>query len=138
MYRWSQREELGVGAAGYAVLALLVAVLAWRIVRRARTARAGQGASGRVVRRWPGEDSEFYALERALAESGTPRAHGEALGVWASRVAAGLDEAARVRLEQALALHLRYRFDPAGLDAGEREMLRETALRLAAAVGAAA
>ena len=126
MYRWSQRGELGVGAAGYAVLALLIAVLAWRIVRRARAASAGQGAAGRVVRSWPGEDSEFYAVERALAESGAPRAPGEALTVWASGVAAGLDEAARARFERVVELHLRYRFDPAGLDAAERRTLRES------------
>ena len=130
MYRWSQREEFGIGAAGYAVLALLVAMLAWRIVRRARAASAGQGAAGRAVRSWPGEDSEFYAVERALAESGAPRAPDEALSVWASRVEAGLDEAARARFERALVLHLRYRFDPAGIDAGERAVLREMAREL--------
>jgi hypothetical protein len=130
MYRWSQREAFGIGAAGYAALALLVAVLAWRIVRRARAASAGQGAAGRVVRSWPGEDSEFYAVERVLAESGAPRAPGEALSVWASGVAAGLDEAARARFERVVELHLRYRFDPAGIDARERAALRETAFEL--------
>ena len=129
-YRWSQRAALGVGTAGYAVLALLVAVLAWRIVRRARAASAGQGAAGRVARSWPGEDSEFYALERVLAERGAPRAPGVALSVWASGVAAGLDEGARARFERVLELHLRYRFDPAGLDAAERRTLRETVLQL--------
>jgi len=127
LFRWSQREAFGMGTAGYAVLALLIAVLAWRIVRRARAASAGEGAAGQAVRSWPGEDSEFYAVERALAESGAPRAPGEALTVWASGVAARLDEAARARFERALALHLRYRFDPAGIDAREREVLREMA-----------
>jgi hypothetical protein len=130
MFRWSQREAFGIGTAGYAVLALLIAALAWRIVRRARAAGAGQAASGQVARSWPGEDSEFYAVERALAESGAPRAPGEALSDWASGVAAGLDESARARFERLVDLHLRYRFDPAGLDAAERRVLRETALAL--------
>jgi hypothetical protein len=129
-YRWSQREELGIGVAGYAALALLIAVLAWGIVRRVRAASAGEGAAGQGVRSWPGEDSEFYAVERVLAESGAARAPGEALTAWASGVAAGLDEAARARFERVVDLHLRYRFDPVGLDAAERETLRETAREL--------
>jgi hypothetical protein len=130
MFRWSQREAFGIGTAGYAVLALLIAALAWRIVRRARAANAGRGTAGQAVRSWPGEDSEFYAVERALAEGGAPRAPGEALSDWASGVAAGLDEGARARFERVVELHLRYRFDPAGLDAAERRTLRETALSL--------
>jgi hypothetical protein len=82
------------------------------------------------VRSWPGEDSEFYAVEQVLAESGAARAPGEALTAWASGVAAGLDEAARARFERVVDLHLRYRFDPVGLDAAERETLRETAREL--------
>lgn len=136
-YRWSQREAFGIGPAGVAALALLIAVLAWRIVRRARAAGAGPAAAGRAVRSWPGADSEFYAVERALAESGAPRAPGEALTVWAAGVAARLDGERRRRFERALALHLRYRFDPAGLSAGERGMLREAALGLAKATSAA-
>ena len=120
MYKWSQRDELEAGAAVYAVLAVLIIVLALRVVRRMQGARAGKGAAGQTVRVWPGEDSEFYAVERALAERGVQRAPGEALSVWASGVAAGLDEATRRAFQRVLELHLRYRFDPAGIDHGER------------------
>jgi hypothetical protein len=57
------------------------------------------------------------------------------LSAWASRVEAGLDEAARARFERVLALHLRYRFDPAGIDAGERRALREAAAGLVKTLG---
>lgn len=131
MYEWSQRGEIGVGAAAYAVLAVLIAVLLWQIVRRTRAARAAKGGAAGLPRSRPGEDSEFYALERVLVARGAPRAPGEALSVWASGVAAGLDEGTRVKFQRALELHLRYRFDPAGIDDREREVLRETALALA-------
>jgi hypothetical protein len=44
---------------------------------------------------------------------------------------AGMDEARRARLERALRLHLRYRFDPAALDAADRRALRDAATSLA-------
>jgi hypothetical protein len=45
-------------------------------------------------------------------------------------VAAGLDDAARLRFERLVEMHLRYRFDPAGIDARERALLREVAAGL--------
>ncbi len=137
LYAWSQREDIGVNPAAYALLAGLVVILVWQIVRRTRTARAAQGAAGEAARSRAGVDSEFYAVERALAARGMARGAAEALGVWAARVAAWMDGDTRARFERALALHVRYRFDPVGLDAAERELLRGASLGVARTVGAA-
>jgi hypothetical protein len=44
---------------------------------------------------------------------------------WIDRISPRLDPVARERLAEALGLHQRYRFDPAGLDPAERTRLRE-------------
>jgi hypothetical protein len=47
-----------------------------------------------------------------------------------------MDETIRGQFQCALDLHLRYRFDPGGLDARERRTLRETAHVIAEALHA--
>jgi hypothetical protein len=128
-YRWSQREELKASDAWYAVLALLAAVLAWRLLRGRRVVAAGAAAPPARVR-WPGEDSEFYALERALALL-APREPGESHRDWLARAGARLGPERAGRLRDALRLHLRYRFDPAGLEPRERSRLAELCRALA-------
>jgi hypothetical protein len=117
-YRWSQREELKASDAWYLVLALLVAVLAWRLLRGRRVAAAPPGAPGARVRR-PGEDSEFYGVERTLPG----REPGESQWAWLDRIAPGLEPGRAARLRDALRLHLRHRFDPVGLAPPERARL---------------
>jgi hypothetical protein len=113
-YRWGQREELQAGDAWWGVLAVLVVVLAWRLLRGKRVVR-GEAASGATAARaFPGADSEFYELAKSLPA----RDPGETLTAWLRRVAPG-------RHEAALQLHQRYRFDPNGLSPGERRQLRE-------------
>jgi len=111
-YRWSQREALEASDAWWGVLALLVAILAWRLLRGKRVLRPG--ASAAAGRRYPGMDSEFYALTGDLPA----RAEGEPLEAWLERVAPG-------KYGEALRLHQRYRFDPQGLEQAERARLRE-------------
>ncbi|MDX1375223.1 MAG: transglutaminase-like domain-containing protein, partial [Burkholderiales bacterium] len=135
-YRWSQRAPFEAGAETYALLALLVAILAWRLLRGRRTARTARGA-GAAPRVWPGAGSAFYALERRLAERYGARAANEALGPWIARVAAGLDPAARAQLFEALELHQKCRFDPAGLDADGLHRLGALAAGLERALRAA-
>jgi transglutaminase-like putative cysteine protease len=111
-YRWSQRAELEAGDAWWGVLALLAAILAWRLLRGKRVVR--QAGAAAPARRYPGMDSEFYALAKALPA----RAQGETLACWLERVAPG-------KYDEALRLHQRYRFDPLGLAQAERARLRE-------------
>ena len=73
-------------------------------------------------------DSEFYVLEKKLADRGLPRQAGEPLADWLERALAepaltGL----RSPLKELLRLHYRHRFDPHGLPAAERERLRDEA-----------
>jgi protein-glutamine gamma-glutamyltransferase len=74
----------------------------------------------------PGLDSEFYLVEKRLRELGFQRFEGEPLRRWVFRVN-GSAPTNGVPLEELLKLHYRYRFDPAGLQTGEREVLREKA-----------
>ena len=112
-YRWSQRGELEASDAWWAVLAVLVAILAWRLLRGKRVTRGGKDLAP-AVRDHPGRDSELYELLKPLP----PREPGETLSAWLARVAPG-------RFDEALRLHQRYRFDPAGISRAERERLRE-------------
>lgn len=123
-YRWSQRGEGGQTSNWwYAIVGALFAFLAWRIVRGRRTAALDQPARAAIQRRWQGEDSEFYALEGTLARQFGARKAGETFVAWLDRIQPPAE--LRTRALAALALHERYRFDPAGLDAEERRALRE-------------
>ncbi|MBU6410344.1 MAG: hypothetical protein KGR98_08145, partial [Verrucomicrobia bacterium] len=77
---------------------------------------------------WPGLDSEFYALERKLAERGAARGAGEPLAQWIEHVLRDpTPEDFRGTLRRALELHYRHRFDPNGLTALERRQLAQEA-----------
>jgi len=112
-YRWSQRGEIEAGDAWWVLLGVLVALLAWRLLRGKRVTQ-GAAAAAAARRRFPGRDSEFYELMRGLP----PREPGEPLSAWLARVAPG-------KFDEALRLHQRYRFDPRGLSDAERARLRE-------------
>lgn len=135
--RWRFGTE-DTGATGYLLWALapLVVVVAWRIharTRRARRASVPASTARRVVNR--AADSEFYLIERRLAETGVERRATEPAAAWVRRLAggAGLEMApAGVRssvgaLSEIVGLHDRYRFDPAGLSLRDRQLLREKA-----------
>ena len=132
-FRWSQRSELEAGDGWYAVLALLVAILAWRILRGRRVAVAAT-ANAPAPRHWPGRDSEFYAVERALASHGLGRSPATPLGAWLSAAAAALAPASASALREAAELHQRYRFDPQGLDREGQIRLRGLCRELAGAL----
>ena len=103
-----------------------LAILTYQIVFRRRKKQRGANASGlNEFTDWPGLDSEFYSLEKRLAERGVPREPGEPLSEWLKRVAGDSTlEDVREPLEELLRLHYRHRFDPQGLVAEEREALR--------------
>jgi hypothetical protein len=128
-WRWSERDDRLPGSIGWLLVPLIVA-LGWRLYRRRRVAG---GASRRpavaVPQRRPGGDSTFYLVERRLAQLTFPRAPGEPLVRWLARVRTARPAAVSTALlDELLALHYRYRFDPAGLDAAEHAAL-ETGAR---------
>jgi hypothetical protein len=107
----------------------VLGLLLYQIIFRSRRRRQlpGQYPLGEAVL-WPGLDSEFYQIEKRLAERGARRQASEPLSAWLLRAAAdpALAEV-RGRLRELLRLHYRYRFDPEGLTGQEREALRREA-----------
>lgn len=120
-FRWTMREEFKANDAWYGVLVVLALILGWRMFGGRRIARKGESEFAATRARYPGEDSEFYAVEKSLES----RAPGETHAAWLHRVATGLPAPKLKQLREALRLHQRYRFDPAGLAATERNQLRE-------------
>jgi protein-glutamine gamma-glutamyltransferase len=121
--RWGQtnlRLYLLIGIAP--ALVVLLYQIIFRRGRRKRKTSTGQQAE---VFDWPGLDSEFYQLEKKLAERGVPRDGSEPLNEWLARVATapGFAELG-APLQEILRLHYRHRFDPLGLNETERDVLR--------------
>jgi len=103
----------------------LVAWLAWRTLRGRRADTAAATGNAGLARPWPGRDSEFYLIERRMAQLGHARHAAESVTEWLARVAA---QPGTGDLQRLARLHYRHRFDPAGLPATEREALRREAL----------
>ena len=120
-FRWTMREELKASDAWYGVLVVLALILGWRMFGGRRIARKGEGAAGAAKHRYPGEDSEFYAVEKSLP----PRHPSETHAAWMKRIDSDFTLQKTNQIRQALQLHQRYRFDPEGLAAPERIQLRE-------------
>lgn len=119
-FRWSHGGPVQAGAGWGLALAMLVAILAWRMLRGRRLAAAARAGST-APRRFPGGDSEFYSLAKRLP----PRAVHETAGAWLARIGASIDPAMLESLARVKAMHERYRFDPRGIDAGARARLRD-------------
>ena len=125
-WRWSKANRTRYLVA---LLIPLVLFLVWRIIfnkQRRRTGKARLNLAAQAP--WPGTDSEFYLLERKLAEQGLERAPDEPLNHWKQRVFAA-QKVPSDALDTALQLHLKYRFDPRGLTPAERGDLRENTTR---------
>jgi transglutaminase-like putative cysteine protease len=121
--RWGQthlRDYILIG------LIPVLTLLLWQIVRQRRQRAKDAGTVRAVV--WPGLDSEFYEIEKELAQRGVPREQNEALTEWLRR-AAHESSFAELQgpLQALLRLHYRYRFDPRGLDDDDRKELRRQA-----------
>ncbi len=71
-----------------------------------------------------GIDSEFYLIEQRLNELELKRIPSESLQQWLTRLKVQLPESDLEALRTILELHHRYRFDPQGIEATERERLR--------------
>jgi len=122
--RWGQsrvREYILLG------LVPVLALLLYQIVFRRRRRRGTVGDADEFTD-WPGLDSEFYQLEKQLAEHGVPRAESEPLNEWLERVLATPELVElRAPLGELLRLHYRYRFDPLGLSEADRHSLKRDA-----------
>ena len=115
------REYILIGLVPVLVLLFI------QIIRQRRRGRADKNA-GSAQPAWPGLDSEFYEIEKRLAQRGLLRQPNETLAGWIERAAA---EPSLMDLEDLLRallrLHYRYRFDPNGLNSSDRDDLRRIA-----------
>jgi transglutaminase-like putative cysteine protease len=100
-------------------------ILFYQIFFRKKWRRHKRSDSREALVAWPGLDSEFYLVERKLADRGIIRQPNEPLTDWLRRALAepSLKEADQP-LRDLLRLHYRYRFDPAGLTRTDREELK--------------
>jgi hypothetical protein len=125
-FRWWNATRSGIGSYLGWLLIPLGALLVWRWYTSSRLPRLRRRQRyAPSVRSWPGQDSEFYALEKRLDELGFGRHPSEPLTRWVRRIQAhpGLPVAPE-SLRAVVLLHSRYRFDPEGVDLQEREALR--------------
>jgi hypothetical protein len=128
--RWRYGERRGnvTSWLGWLLIPLTL-ILVWRLFFRRRQRRADAAPAGvEAARVRTGMDSEFYAVEDRLAALGLGRRPAEPPTVWLDRVR-DLPPVAqsRTQLDHLVALHYRYRFDPAGLPDDERARLRAEA-----------
>lgn len=126
-FRWQQRGEFRAGDSWYALLAVLGLYLGWSVLRGRKVIR-DQPQAAAAKPRYPGEDSEFYAIEKALPARDAAETH----GAWLLRISPGVTPGRLSGIREALDLHRRYRFDPQGLSAAERLHLRELCAALSA------
>ncbi|MEW6305353.1 MAG: transglutaminase domain-containing protein [Verrucomicrobiota bacterium] len=121
-WRWLGERGSVQKYLGWALLVLVV-ILIWRLfVLRKRATVKGVASANRIIV-WPGADSEFYLVEKRLRALGLERFPGEGFTAWLAR----LDKTSTFSLgplREVLKLHYRYRFDPHGINAAEREALR--------------
>lgn len=128
--RWQREHPAASTAAAFAFVALLGAVLVWRLlIRNPLTAGRTRKAPAATRRSQSGADSEFYRIEAQLVRAGFARAPHEPLGNWLARIGRERADVAVAPLEELLRLHYRYRFDPQGISAAERRALAEQAQR---------
>jgi len=126
----SARDESTATTLWTAIAALLAVWLAWRLYRQRHLlviGTRGRNAEqrGKVA---SGADSEFFLIERRLMHNGFPRAPGETVMAWLTRIAPRLPPGKETaELAELARLHYRYRFDPAGLALADRERLRTSA-----------
>jgi hypothetical protein len=132
--RWWWLGEKRLLRQAYWLVLPLVALLLWRF----RSLRAAQERSGQADpshRAWPGLDSEWYAAEAALTESGWSKGDRETLSAWRRRLeTAGWTGPEVGGLAEGWVLHQRLRFDPPGLEATERGVLARRAEEVAGQV----
>jgi hypothetical protein len=120
-FRWTTRDGSETRMLAWAVVALAAVILVWKLLSEGGLVRLAQRTGAARPAR-PGDDSEFYAIEAALAKR-VPRRASEPLLEWLPRAGTTFEAGARAELARLADLHYRYRFDPQGLATAERARL---------------
>lgn len=126
--RWQTDDELEEESSNTDfllwLLPPLILFLIWRLYHRKRPDREEQNvpADNKDHEDWPGKDSAIYQLITKLEQQGYYRRRGETLAAWFERL--GM-EPKDMNITQALELHYRYRFDPAGNNSDIRSRINK-------------
>ncbi len=126
-YRIRQLGELGLREILLIVIPLFCYLL-WRSTQAFKGQRrnlSGLDGSQRdlsLIRN--GLDSEFYQIEKVLGDRDLARLPSESLLQWCDRIRPSIPHSQRASFTELLALHYRYRFDPALLSPTERQALQ--------------
>ncbi len=122
--RWRWSDQGGIASyRPYGIAAVLALLLAWFWKRRKGLRRqAAPTQKAAVLASRSGSDSPLFAVERALQATAWERRPGETGAAWFGRIN-GQGGLSTEGLGNALALHLRYRFDPRGITEEERRVL---------------
>lgn len=121
--QWQLQQTQQQNAKLELLAALLLAIyLAWRMhsAKRKRSKNVQQAETTGLQLAYQGLDSEFYLIEQCLQNTAQARHHNETIQQWVRR----LQLPALNRLYK---LHYRLRFDPMGLSAEQRQLLRQQA-----------
>lgn len=112
----------------WSITPVIVVLLYFILFKRGGRLRAVAPRGETVSVVWPGLDSVFYRLEKALAARGLPRQPSEALADWLDRaLAEPVLASLRLPLGELLFVHYRYRFDPHGLNEEEKRAFVQNA-----------
>ena len=120
--RWQSAEPAAHTISALVLVVPLAVILIWRLLIRNPLAAGRKSREFAATRRGqPGADSEFYQIEALLTLAGCARAPHEPLSNWLIRIGREHADINVAPLQELLRLHYRYRFDPRGLSAPERE-----------------
>jgi protein-glutamine gamma-glutamyltransferase len=128
-FRYLKEERAWQKLLPYILVPMLLYV-GWRVSRGLGRSRKRQLEAAAERRLWPGQDSEYFNLEAALATKSLDRAENESVADWRSRLRQELGAEFEQALLELRRLHLRLRFDPAGLSDDERAQLRDGSIQL--------
>ena len=126
-WRWRPEEETANDLLW--LIIPLLGILLWRLSRTERVSRRRSWKRPVLTSAVKsGADSDLYELVKALSRRGLERAPGEPLRRWLGRLGrqgkvAGVEEI----IADILPIHYRYRFDPQGISADDRNILRRRA-----------
>ena len=124
-WRWSEKEGWLTKYIGWLLIPLVIFILK-RFHSRKRLKKDREKREDKEVKDIrEGTDSAFYLIEERLAQSGYRRRASETLTDWLDRIETLHPQSVSSgSLKPIMDLHYRYRFDPKGITADEKALLR--------------
>ena len=125
---WRYYGERGAVARLFLWVApVLLVWFSWRLFSQKRHVHLQVPRAAQSKSRHAGHDSEFYLIERRIAQAGIPRRHEESITTWLARVEAAQHfQKPAPPLRDVVTLHYAYRFDPQGITAAQRRELKSS------------